>query len=141
MSDGGTKLNIVLESDTKLIGNIINSTVSLCKIYCKNKDILNISIPLILDELLRNAIYHGNKSIKKKIIDIKIEINKTELIMTIKDEGTGFNFKKMLKEQDATSKINRSNHGRGILLVNKYSKSLKYSLEGRKVKVVVKYDK
>ncbi len=137
MNDVKVKINIALESDTKLIENVVNSIVSLCKNYCKNKDIINVSIPLVLDELLRNAICHGNKKIKEKIINIKIEMSNNRFIGIILDEGTGFNYKKKMKDLENLSKKNRSNHGRGILLVKKYSESLKYSLNGKKVKVVV----
>ena len=132
------KLNIVFNSDTKFIENIVSSVVSICKIYSKNNnELFDISVPLILDELLRNAILHGNKNDKSKIVKVEVEIDHTSFSLSIIDEGKGFNFNKVLNDIITKPPDYKSNHGRGILLVKKYSSELIYSLNGKKVNVVV----
>ena len=135
------KLNISFRSDTKLIGNIVSSVVSLCKIFSTNKEFINISTPLILDELLRNAISHGNNNDIKKKVKIELKIDSSYLKIVIIDEGAGFDYKKIMNNLINFSIENNSNHGRGILLVKKYSENLNYSLGGKKVTVMVKYEK
>ena len=44
-------------------------------------------------EATNNAIVHGNKSDPSKVVLVKIEKEQNELIVNIKDQGPGFDFK------------------------------------------------
>jgi len=45
---------------------------------------------LIVSELVMNAYLHGNKFDTKKRIEVALEIDASDFIATVKDEGTGF---------------------------------------------------
>lgn len=88
---------------------------------------------LILDELLTNAIEHGNKyDILKKVI-INYRFRKDEEIQVeICDEGEGFLIEK-IKDPDSNGE-----RGRGIFIVRKLADELSYVNNGKKVKVYKK---
>lgn len=91
-------------------------------------------VKLILDELLTNAIEHGNKyNISKKVvINYRFQNLESELFIEIADEGDGF-LPEKLKEID-----NDSERGRGIFIVRKLADSLEYSEDGKIVSVCKK---
>ncbi len=88
---------------------------------------------LILDELLTNAIEHGNKyDILKKVI-INYRFRKDEEIQVeICDEGEGFLIEQ-IKDPDSNGE-----RGRGIFIVRKLADELSYVDNGKKVKVYKK---
>lgn len=89
---------------------------------------------LILDELLTNAIEHGNKyDISKKVI-VKYRFNEKEegIQIEISDEGEGFPID-IIKNPD-----NSSERGRGIFIVRKLADEVNYIDNGRIVSVYKK---
>jgi len=49
------------------------------------------SLAIAVTEAVNNAILHGNKQDKNKKVHINFEFEKTKLVVSIKDEGKGFN--------------------------------------------------
>ena len=113
---------------------------------------------LIICELMNNAIEHGNLGIKyeekSKLVDnntlhteinrrlmlpenkgkyaeISFKKNDEHLIITIKDQGKGFNYKRYLTFDE---KRVFDNHGRGIAMANSLL-DIKYIGKGNKVRV------
>lgn len=87
-------------------------------------------LKLIFNELLYNAVIHGNKSDSRKRILLFIDVDNLEVKSTITDEGKGYNYKKLLK-----SNINSAGeHGRGVKLVNELASKLEFNLEGNSVR-------
>ena len=68
-----------------------------------------------LSEAVANAIVHGNKTHPEKFVDLKIWIYKDKVILRIKDEGKGFDYKK-LPDPLASENIKKRN-GRGVYLM------------------------
>ena len=69
-----------------------------------------------LSEALANAIVHGNKINPNQFVDLKIQIHKDQMILRIKDKGTGFNYKKLpspLKPENI-----KKTSGRGVYLMS-----------------------
>jgi anti-sigma regulatory factor (Ser/Thr protein kinase) len=123
-------------------------------------------LQLALDELLINAIEHGNCAINynektkamengKSVVDLvterckkaairekkvyfhwEIKVNQT--IFTIKDEGEGFNVRAHLKK--IKEQEITSLHGRGIRLATMFSNQLKYNKKGNQVKLIINHD-
>lgn len=91
---------------------------------------------LVIDELITNAIEHGNQFDDSKKVLILYKFKETEdsitLILEIEDEGSGFSVDK-LKEPD----ISRE-RGRGIFIVRKIVDRLEYFNDGKKVVVYKK---
>lgn len=86
---------------------------------------------LTLDELLVNAIEHGNKFDKAKhvFISYKFSNDGKKVAIEIEDEGEGFDHEN-IREPDILSM-----RGRGISITKKLVNEMKYSNGGRKVAI------
>jgi len=92
------------------------------------------AVKLALEEALINAIKHGNKLDKSKSVKIEAKITPDVAEITIEDEGPGFDRSSV---PDPTDEANLEKcSGRGILLMEAYMNSVKWSNRGRKVKMV-----
>ena len=87
-------------------------------------------------EAVNNAIMHGNKYEKDKIVDVEISYKNEKLKIKISDEGKGF-----VPEEvpDPTIPQNlESLNGRGIFLMSKLADEIKYSKRGNAVTMFFK---
>lgn len=92
------------------------------------------AIKLALEEALINAIKHGNKLDKNKVVHIQATVTPEQAEITIEDEGPGFN---RASVPDPTSDENLERlHGRGILLMEAYMSSVEWSRGGRRIRMV-----
>jgi anti-sigma regulatory factor (Ser/Thr protein kinase) len=89
---------------------------------------------IILTELLANAIYHGNKGERSKKVTIGHVIDKKKAVISILDEGNGFNPKSI---PDPTLPENlKKDSGRGLYIVKKYVDTLKFNSLGNRITVI-----
>jgi len=78
-------------------------------------DILSGNILLALSEAINNAIVHGNKFNKDKLVYVLYKVTNQQLIIEVKDEGEGFNPNEL---PDPTSPDNLEKlYGRGVFLI------------------------
>lgn len=92
------------------------------------------AVKLALEEALINAIKHGNKLDRNKKVEIEAKISPDLVEITIEDEGPGFDRSSV---PDPTEEENLEKcSGRGILLMEAYMNSVKWSNKGRRVKMV-----
>ncbi len=99
------------------------------------------SLSLSFSEAASNSIIHGNKSNPNKKIKIKVEIDSYKLIITIKDEGKGFDIKSV---PDPTKPENiLKDSGRGIHIMKSYLNELRYNFttDGTETILTVKLNK
>lgn len=88
-------------------------------------------IMLTLSEAATNAIVHGNKENPNKKVTIRSTVSNGELIITVKDEGAGFDPDKIpdpLKEENL---LNIG--GRGVYLIEEYADNLQFEDNGTKL--------
>jgi serine/threonine-protein kinase RsbW len=89
------------------------------------------AIKLALDEALINAIKHGNKSDPGKKVHVQAKINSKKVEIVVEDQGPGF---KRNGVPDPTHPENLcKSSGRGILLMESYMDSVKWTKNGRRV--------
>lgn len=82
-------------------------------------------------EAVNNAIMHGNKYEKDKIVDVEISFRNQNLKIKISDEGKGFTPEEV---PDPTIPQNLETlNGRGIFLMSKLADEIKYSKRGNAV--------
>jgi serine/threonine-protein kinase RsbW len=82
-------------------------------------------------EAVNNAITHGNKFNQAKIVLVEIAVEKNEMIVTVTDEGTGFNPSKI---PDPTKPENIEElSGRGVFLMTKLADSISFNEKGNSV--------
>ncbi|UTW69021.1 ATP-binding protein [Anaerobacillus sp. HL2] len=65
------------------------------------------------NEMIYNAIEHGNKFHPSKQVHIHIEIKEEFILIAIKDDGEGFNWRAGMKKQ--LDFMNFEERGRGII--------------------------
>jgi len=84
-------------------------------------------------EAANNAITHGNKLIESKKVTMIFKLEDNKAILTVEDEGKGFDHKNI---PDPTSPENIENmSGRGVFLMSKLSDSIEFDKNGSCVKM------
>ncbi len=94
------------------------------------------AIKLALEEVLINAIKHGNKFDPGKRVHVECTITPKQAEIIIEDEGAGFERQEV---PDPTAEENLTKcSGRGILLIEAYMDAVEYSNRGRRVRLLKK---
>ncbi|MFY8166375.1 MAG: ATP-binding protein [Sediminibacterium sp.] len=112
---------------TKNISDLTMLVTKLEKFFEEN-NISSISMPmtLILEELYTNTITHGASDGRDIFIEVNLGIDKSELVMTYKDNGIPFNVLE-LPDPDLTASIeNREVGGLGVYYVKTLTDSVEY---------------
>ena len=79
-----------------------------------NDDIYG-NIMISVTECISNAIIHGNRNVKEKLVHLELTMEDESLTFTIEDEGDGFDY---TEQEDPTSPENIEKvGGRGIFLI------------------------
>ncbi|MEZ7890547.1 MAG: SpoIIE family protein phosphatase [Candidatus Wallbacteria bacterium] len=91
-------------------------------------------IMMILDELLMNAIEHGNKFDRDKKVYVSYIFNDYKFEIIIRDEGEGFNVQDVYGTHQKISLYDK--RGRGILIVKNLVDKIEYNKEGNEVRIV-----
>jgi len=93
-------------------------------------------ITLSLEEVLTNAVRHGNKQAPDKQVVVEAWIDESVAVIAVEDEGEGF---VPAEVPDCTSDENLLRpHGRGVMLINAYMTEVRYNDRGNRV-TLVKY--
>ncbi len=91
------------------------------------------NIMLALSEAATNAIVHGNQQDESKKVYIEANVEDGHLIISIKDEGEGFdpsNLPNPLQDKNLLKE-----GGRGVYLIKQYADKVNYSKGGTKVTI------
>ena len=84
-------------------------------------------------EATNNAITHGNKLNEEKQVEIVFAMDDQKILLTVKDEGSGFDYNNI---PDPTSPENVENmSGRGVFLMTKLSDMIEFEKNGSLVKM------
>ncbi len=81
---------------------------------------------LSVTEATTNAIIHGNKSNKGKMVKIKVNVENKKLLISIKDEGLGFDPQNIPDPTEPENLLKDS--GRGLYLMKVYMDEVKFNL-------------
>nr|WP_282189250.1 ATP-binding protein [Maribellus sp. YY47] len=80
---------------------------------------------LCLSEAVVNSIVHGNKNVLHKEIKVKVDCLTHSLVVSVTDEGEGFDF---INLPDPTHRKNlKKESGRGIHIIKSLSDSVEYN--------------
>lgn len=89
---------------------------------------------LSLTEAFNNAIMHGNQLDQHKKVSIDFDQTVDQFIITVADEGPGFNHDSI---PDPTHHHNiRKESGRGIFIMKEYADKVIFSKNGSVVKLI-----
>ena len=81
---------------------------------------------LSVTEATTNAIKHANKSDESKLVKINVNVEGRKLIISVKDEGIGFDPQKIPDPTEPENLLKDS--GRGVYLMRFYMDDLKYNI-------------
>ena len=120
-------------SKLELVPDVIDGLVQKFKEYNLSGDNI-FDIKLCLEEVLINAVKHGNKMDPQLFVEVALSIEPDKLIMTVKDEGQGFDFENVA---DPTHKENlEKTSGRGVFLVKKLMDEVEFLDNGSRIRMV-----
>jgi serine/threonine-protein kinase RsbW len=88
-----------------------------------------LSIPL--NECVKNAIVHGNRCDKSKKVLIEVQIKKSELLFSITDQGSGFDYEFVQQKRFEQQTQN------GLMMVELLTENLQFSKNGTQVSYTV----
>jgi serine/threonine-protein kinase RsbW len=128
-------LKIVFPSDIYILDKIVVEAVDFIK--QKNINIDLFAFRLALYEGLTNAVKHGNKLDIKRTVELGIEFNDNMLSISVKDQGEGFDWHKMLAEEPQVAPIEQEN-GRGLYILKFYGYDPEYNEKGNLLKLKIK---
>lgn len=123
-----------LKSIPKLIHTIIDKIKQLPLDEAQIHD-----VKLSLGEALSNAIKHGNKLNPDLSVKVKVKADRRSLIVSVADQGKGFNFKNVPDPTKPETLHKLS--GRGIFLIRKRMDKVTFFDRGRKIKMVKLFKK
>jgi len=93
-----------------------------------NDDIYG-NIMISVTECITNAIIHGNRENKEKLVHLELLMENNLLKFIIKDEGSGFNYNDV---KDPTSPENiEKPGGRGLFLIKNLADEVKFEKGGK----------
>jgi len=82
-------------------------------------------------EAVNNAITHGNKTNPEKLVDVEIKYEKNLILITVTDEGPGFDPETI---PDPTKPENIEElSGRGVFLMSKLADKIDFNKKGNSV--------
>ncbi|WP_372368889.1 ATP-binding protein [Candidatus Uabimicrobium sp. HlEnr_7] len=123
-----------LESNLALKNPLINDIISVLdeKGFLDEDD--KIWARLCLDEVIVNAIKHGNKECKNKKFTTALYATDKEWAVRVEDEGEGFSPDEVPDVEDEETL--GYDHGRGILLMKNYMDEIWYFNNGASVQLM-----
>ena len=132
-------MNREILSELKNIRILSAEIINFIKKEKKNVDKhILFDIKLCVEEALRNAIVHGNKSNKNLPVNIFYDIEGDNLKVIVRDKGNGFNVRNL------PNPTNRENlykeDGRGVYLIHKLMDKVQYSEKGNSVTMIKKLE-
>lgn len=108
---------------------IIESFIDNAKDNFEINDDIYGNIMISVTECISNAIIHGNKQDKAKLVHLELKMEDDQLKFIIEDEGSGFDAAEL---PDPTSPENiEKTGGRGIFLIKHLSDELKFENGGK----------
>jgi serine/threonine-protein kinase RsbW len=121
------QMTLTIPSDLKYLGAVDAAVQDLARELLFSQDAIN-DLGTALIEACSNAIEHGNKFSPEKRVTVALRFHDATLTASVKDEGSGFDFEKALREEpdpDPTSE-----RGRGILIMRAFTDGLHFRFDG-----------
>jgi DNA-binding response OmpR family regulator len=92
------------------------------------------NISISVDELLNNALIHGNELDESKKILVKFSFDHEKMTLSIEDEGAGFDYKNLMSDFSENSQTLPTK--RGLFICNYLMDELSFNEKGNRVTIV-----
>lgn len=117
------QMQLIIPSDFKYLGAVDAAVQDLAReLSCAQRWINDFSAALI--EACSNAIEHGNKYDRDKVVRVVVMLNGNRIVAQIYDQGDGFKFEDYLSGTTAPDPL--SERGRGILIMRAFTDGIRY---------------
>ena len=120
----GNKYHLVIFSDLNNIGQVERVTEQIAN-YMHFSDDDKDSLAIAVTEIVGNAINHGNKRDITKKVTVDFEYQNDTIVVTITDEGKGFNVLEIENPLAPENLMKES--GRGIFIVRTLMDNVEFS--------------
>jgi sigma-B regulation protein RsbU (phosphoserine phosphatase) len=130
-------LTMTVGTDVRQIRYVINSVLEILQGFKGLSD--PVTLRLCLEELLHNAMEHGNRCDVSKKVYITVKAEPHRATIRVRDEGEGFDSMPLLESIREEQEV-LSERGRGLLIVRHYSDELRFNREGNEATLVFTAD-
>lgn len=136
MSESVSKKDITINSSVENLNFVEKEIESIFDDFNFSEEHFG-NVLIAVTEAVNNAVHYGNQEDVTKVINLNFTSIKNKLIVTVKDQGDGFDYESL---PDPTDPNNLEKlEGRGIFLMKHLSDSLSFSDNGSKVELVFKF--
>lgn len=133
MTTKNSLLRLSIGSDLEqvdLVGVVVQSTLDQIAMDAEQRHWMVMSVR----EAVINAILHGNRQESEKRVLVEVDLEGSELIVRVEDEGEGFD-PESLPDPTAPENLLRPS-GRGIFMMRRFADSIEYSFPAKRGTVV-----
>lgn len=122
--------------DRKKIRSFIDSIISKIKSWREIPEDEEYEFRLILNELITNGAFHGNKGLCTKSITATLQVIDNDTInIIIQDEGKGFDYSKIFEGLYPCDKNLMLESGRGLKLIRALCSDIRFNTKGNTVRI------
>ena len=122
-----SELNAAQRAENQLLQEVVS---------CGYSEASAFAIKLAVEEAINNAIKHGNKFDRQKMVDLTFEVGPEQAVVTVADQGDGFD-PSSLPDPTADENLEKPT-GRGVMLMRAYMDEVRFSPRGNQVQMVKK---
>ncbi len=124
-------LGLEFPSTAENLRDAVSEVVEACERLAFSGSRATLNLRVAVGEALANAILYGNRQDPEKRVRVRAELRPGEAVVTITDEGPGFDPDSV---QDPTVAENRGrSHGRGLFLLRKLADEVRFNETGNSV--------
>lgn len=133
-------ITYTIKQDVKTLASTIDIVLNAITSEHFVSDQILFEIKVVLNELIVNALCHGNNCELEKVTYVTFKLVKNNyLYISVKDEGLGFNQKfdaKLLDDNIEATNKSLCEHGRGLIIVDRLCDRVKFNKCGNKVAII-----
>lgn len=116
-------LQVEIPSDVRYIERVVEIVRSQCAAVLFAPRHCALNVPVALSEALSNAILYGNAENPAKYVRVRAEVDDTQLVLEVSDEGGGFDIETETTDPTSLDNIERED-GRGLFLMQQLMDSV-----------------
>ncbi len=122
-----------IPSDGSYIRKVSDRVVRIVKRFSVDEPVI-FDIRLCIEEALRNAIVHGNRSNPNLPVRIRYSVDREKFEMEVEDRGRGFDHRKVPDPTEGENVLKLG--GRGVYLIKYLMDKVIFNEKGNRIRIV-----
>lgn len=124
-------IGLEFPSTAENLRDAVSEVVEACERLAFSGSRATLNLRVAVGEAMANAILYGNRQDPEKRVRVRAELRPGEAVVTISDEGSGFDPESV---RDPTAPENRGrSHGRGLFLLRQLADEVRFNETGNSV--------